>query len=170
MRLSIFASVAVLALFCASDLSAGEAGKKRRDRADKADNKDEKPGAKRDRALMGDPIGYAILKSDELSLSKEQVAFLRELKKKMLAEREKDKDEQNVRQIFMDAKESRKKDPTAARAQHEMYKALAEKQAQKWEERELKELEKVLPKDKFAKFKELRGEVEANIENPFDNN
>lgn len=164
MKTFAFAAVCVLTLLYSADVSAGEAGKKRRERAER----DEK-SAKNDRALMGDPIGYAIKKSDDLTLTKEQVAFLKELKKKMLAEREKDKDEQSVRQIFMEARESRKKDPAAARAQHEMYKTLAEKQAQKWEERELKELEKVLPKDKFAKLKELRGEVEAEIDNPFDN-
>jgi len=165
MKTFAFAAACVLALLYTADVSAGEAGKKRRERAER----DEK-SAKNERALMGDPIGYAIVKSDELALNKDQVAFLKELKKKMLAEREKDKDEQSVRQIFMEARESRKKDPAAARAQREMYKALAEKQAQKWEERELKELEKVLPKDKFAKLKEMRGEVEANIENPFDDN
>lgn len=165
MKTFAFATVCVLTLLYSANLSAGEAGKKRRDRAEK----EEKTG-KNKRALMGDPIGYAIVNFDELGLNKGQVDFLKDLKKKMLAEREKDKDEQNVRQIFMDARESRKKDPAVARAQHEMYKALAEKQSQKWEERELKELEKVLPKDKFAKLKEMRGEVEANIENPFDNN
>jgi len=165
MKSFVFAAVALFALTSAADLSAGEAGKKRRERAEK-----EEKAAKNERALLGDPIGYAITKADELALSKDQVAFLKELKKKMLAEREKDKDEQNVRQIFTDARESRKKDPAAARAQREMYKVLAEKQAQKWEERELKELEKVLPKDKFTKLKELRGDVEADIENPFDAN
>jgi len=165
MKSFVFAAVALLALTSAADLSAGEAGKKRRERAEK----DEK-AAKNERAQLGDPIGYAINKANDLAPSKEQVAFLKELKKKMLAEREKDKDEQNVRQIFTDSRESRKKDPAAARAQREMYKVLAEKQAQKWEERELKELEKVLPKDKFAKLKELRGDVEADIENPFDAN
>lgn len=86
----------------------------------------------------------------------------------MEAERAKDKDEESVREIFMEARESKKKEPAAARAQREMYKALTEKQGQKWEDREMKELQKVLPKDKFAKLKEQRGESAPAIENPFE--
>lgn len=161
---------AALTIFVSAE--AGEGGKFRKpadrgEREDRKDRREEREGHG-EKALLGDPILFAITKSDELALNAQQVEFLKQLRKQMEAERAKDKDEESMRQIYMEARDTKKKDPTAARVQKEMYKALAEKQGKKWEEREMKELEKVLPKDKFAKLKELRGESSPTIENPFE--
>lgn len=155
---AVILGFAALAIFACMQAEAGEGGKRRR-----MDREERLAGAQ-----LGDPIGFAIQKSKDLALNAQQVEFLKQLKKQMQLERAKDKDEESIKQIFMESREARKKDPQAAKVQREMYKALAEKQGQKWEERELKELEKVLPKDKFAKLKEMRGEEMPEIDNPFD--
>jgi hypothetical protein len=157
---TLIVGFAALAIFVSAQADAGEGGKRRRER----DREERQAGE----AQLGDPIGFAIKKSKELALNAQQVEYLKQLKKQMQAERAKDKEEESMKEIFMESREARKKDPQAARVQRQMYHALAEQQGKKWEERELKELEKVLPKDKFTKLKELRGEEMPEVENPFD--
>jgi hypothetical protein len=158
----LFRSFLVVALtfMAVQSHAADESRKERRER---------KMAERQEAARMGDPIGFTISKASELKLNAQQVAFLKQLKTRMTAEREKDKDEQSMKQVFADASVSRKKDPETFRAQREMYKLLADKQAKKWEEREMSELEKLLPKPTFTKLKELRGESVPEVDNPFGN-
>lgn len=146
-------------VFAASfNVSAAEKGKRARGKE-----------AKRERAVMGDSILFAITHDDELKLTKEQKAFLQKLKQTLGDEREKEPEEVKIRELREEMRRAQKtgKDDETAALKLRM-RELLEKQAAKWEERSNTELAKVLPKEIQAKLKELRGEPDKLPDNPFN--
>jgi len=128
----------------------------------------ERPGGKdRKRAVMGDSISFALANDDELKLNTQQRQFLEKLRKSLEAEREKEKEEAEIKDLMARFKAAKRQGHAEAPELKKRARELMEKQAEKWEERTNKELEKVLPKDYITKLKELRGEPEK-IDNPFE--
>ena len=133
--------------------------------------KQRKQEAAREKAIMGDGIAFALAHDNELMLTKDQKTFLQKLKQSLADEREKEKEEVEIREMRDDMKALRKNGSREeSNAAREKMRALMEKQAEKWEERTNKELAKILPKEMQAKLKELRGEPEKLPENPFGAN
>jgi len=153
-----FALVFCLTLMATFNTAAAEKGKKGRN------NKD----GKREQAVMGDSIAFALAHDDDLKMTKEQKAFLQNLKKKLDDERDKEPDEIKIRDLRDEMKKTRKTDKEESGDYRTRMRELMEKQATKWEERSNAELAKVLPKETMAKLKELRGEPDKLPENPFN--
>lgn len=155
-RLFGFALVFCLALTASFNTAAAEKGNKK------------KKEARRERAVMGDSIAFALAHDDELKLTKEQKTFLQSLKKALDDEREKEPDEAKIRDLRDEMKKTRKTDKEESGDYRTRMRELMEKQATKWEERTNTELAKVLPKETMAKLKELRGDPDKLPENPFN--
>lgn len=152
-----FALLFCLAFTTAFSAQAAEKGKKARNQA-----------AKRERAVMGDSIVFAITHDDELKLNKDQKAFLQKLKSALDDEREKEPEEAKIRELREEMRKTRKSDKDESAEYRTRMRELMEKQAIKWEERTNAELVKVLPKEIMAKLKELRGDPDKLPDNPFN--
>ncbi|HYG73423.1 MAG TPA: hypothetical protein VEK08_00215 [Planctomycetota bacterium] len=124
--------------------------------------------AERERAVMGDGIAFALAHDDDLKLNAQQVEFLQKLRKSLEAEREKEKEEAEIKELMQRFRAAKRQGHAEAPELKQRARALMEKQAEKWEERTNKELERVLPKEYLAKLRELRGDPEKLAENPFD--
>jgi len=175
MRALAFAVAFVLSLTLTvcEDVLAGQAkgARKRSDKggADEGGPREGREGRKGRKALLGDSISFALQHDDELKLTSEQKVFLQALRKKLDAEREKEKEEAEIKDLQYQLKAMRRGGgkPEEGQALKQRIRELLQSQGEKWEERTNKELEKVLPKPYLEKLDELRGTPDALPENPF---
>ena len=132
--------------------------------------KQERKEAKREKAVQGDAIRFALAHAEDLKLTKDQIAFLQKLKEQLADERAKEPEEIKI----VDLRGTMRADRKSGRGEEsqliqDQLKEFVEKQGSKWEERTNAELAKVLPKDMQEKLKELRGTPEPPMANPFEN-
>ena len=80
---------------------AGEKGKRFNKKAERNENKKE-------RVIMGDSIAFAIDRDDDLKLTAAQKEFLQKLKRTLDAEREKEKEEIEAKDLMQQFKTARK--------------------------------------------------------------
>ena len=133
-----------------------------------ADKGNKKQQAKREKAIQGDGILFALAHSDELKLTKQQETYLQKLKAKLADERAKEPEEIKIGELRDEMRTARKAGkPDEAKVFQDQMKELLEKQGAKWEERTNAELAKLLPKEMQDKLKELRGDPEPPMVNPF---